>query len=109
TKLDAAMSEGNLNITQLSFGGTGDPLSGKVNGQVVLSFRRENAGVTPVIGGYDLNVDLLVKREFMAAYGSRFGIVFGLLKGKRETPQGTRFAFKAAMKPGMTFPEITAQ
>jgi type II secretion system protein N len=108
TVLAGEMSDGNLNISQFSFGSTNEPLSGQVKGQVAVSFRRENAGVRPVVAGYDLNVDMLVKKEFMAAYGSRFGIVFGLLKGKRETPQGTRFAFKAAFKPGMTFPEITA-
>ncbi|MES2856331.1 MAG: type II secretion system protein GspN [Bdellovibrionota bacterium] len=107
TILAAEMNEGNLRINQLSFGGPAESLSGQITGLVAMELRRENTGVRPVIGGYDLNVDMTLKKEFMAAYGQRFGFVFGMLKGRRETPQGTRFAFKASLKPGMMLPEIT--
>jgi hypothetical protein len=111
TNLKAKMSDGALKIEDLSFGND-QTLAGKVSGQVGVTFRRSNAGVQPVVGTYDLRINLRLPKAFVAA-NERAGLslAFAMLPqtARKDTAKGTELAFRIQPPlPGQGIPQITA-
>ena len=102
--VQAKMSDGNLELTDVNFGGTKDGLSGKVTGQIAVSMRKQGTMVNPVVGAYKLGVNLTIPKAFLTSYPT-FGMAVGLLDGmvgrfKQETPTEVKYAFNASGMPG---------
>jgi type II secretion system protein N len=111
TKLNAKMADGSLQIQDFSFGND-NTLAGKVTGQIGVTFRRSNAGVQPIVGSYDLRVNLRLPRAFVAANEKAgLSLAFAMLppQARKETPKGTELSFRIQPPaPGQGVPQITA-
>jgi type II secretion system protein N len=112
TKMAAKMSEGALQISEFTFGGDPKGLSGKVTGQLGLTFRGGPGGVQPVVGAYDLRINLKMPKEFVQA-NERAGLslAFAMLPpaARKDSPEGTQLAFRIQPPaPGQGVPQITA-
>lgn len=111
TALKAKMGEGTLQITDLSFGND-QTLAGKVTGQLGLTFRRSPAGVQPIVGTYDLRINIRMPKAFVQA-NERAGLslAFAMLPptARKETAKGTELAFRLQPPlPSQGVPQITA-
>ncbi len=111
TNLKAKMSDGSLKIEDLSFGND-QTLAGKITGQLGVTFRRSNAGVQPVVGAYDLRVNLRLPKAFVAANEKAgLSLAFAMLPqaARKDSAKGTELAFRIQPPlPGQGFPQITA-
>ncbi len=110
TKLAAKMENGNLQISDFSFGNS-TTISGKISGTVGVTFRRSSAGVQPIVGGYDLRVNLKLPPDFARTNQQGLGFAYGLMPpaAHKETPQGVELAFRLQPPaPGQGLPQITA-
>jgi type II secretion system protein N len=110
TKVAAKIGGGQIDIQDFSFGSGAESLSGQAKGNVGLSFRREGQTVRPMITAYELNVDLMVKKEFLTANEKGgVGMALSFLNNyRKDTPQGWRYAFKVKGNPNSPMPEISA-
>lgn len=111
TKLTAKMENGSLNISDFSFGND-KTVSGKVSGQLKVAFQRSNAGVTPMIGVYDLKVSLKMPPDFAQANQQGLNFAYGMMPGVR--PQlgpdgGVQLAFRMQTGPNPQMPQFSAQ
>jgi type II secretion system protein N len=111
TKLTAKMADGSLKIEDFSFG-SDQTLAGKITGQIGVTFRRSNAGVQPVVGTYDLRVNLRLPKAFVTANEKAgLSLAFALLPqaARKDTAKGTELAFRVQPPaPGQGVPQITA-
>ncbi len=110
TKVGATVKEGQINLEDVTFGSPTATLAGKIKGQVALSLRRDKFGVQPILGLYNLNIDLTIKREFLDANeAAGIGIALGFVKQfRRDTPTGVRYAFRMKGSPNSGLPEFSA-
>lgn len=106
--LQTKMGDGKLEIEEMNFGTTKDDMNGKLRGELGLTMRRDASGVRPTIGGYDLRIDMTIRKAFMeTASKSGAGLAFVMVeKFKSETPQGTRFHFRVKAANAMAPPEF---
>jgi type II secretion system protein N len=111
TKMTAKMVDGSLQIQDLSFGND-STLAGKVTGQLGVTFRKSPTGVQPVVGTYDLRVNLKLPRAFVQANEKAgLSLAFAMLPpaARKETAKGTELAFRVQPPaPGQGVPLITA-
>lgn len=111
TKMTAKMENGSLQIQDLSFGND-STLAGKVTGTLAVAFRRSPAGVQPVVGSYDLRVNLKLPRAFVQANEKAgLSLAFAMLPAaaRKDTAKGTELAFRIQPPaPGQGLPQITA-
>jgi type II secretion system protein N len=109
TKLDAKLNEGEMQIQSLTFGSSKDDVSGNAKGQVSMGFKRDNAGVHPNFGAYDLRVNLLLKKEYLSAIQSgNLGIIFTFIdKFRHDTAGGISYAFRVKGTP-FTNPDFSS-
>jgi hypothetical protein len=83
---------GNLIIEEGQFGQSGDPVYGRIKGQLGLRFQPTGQGVVPVIGSYNFTVDMSSTK----AVEKDIGIAFLLFdSAKTATPTGSRYLFRA--------------
>lgn len=111
TKLNAKMQDGVLQIADFTFGND-STLAGRVSGQLGVTFRRSSAGVQPVVGTYDLRVNLKLPKDFVAANEKAgLSLAFAMLPpaARRDSPKGTELTFRIQPPaPGQGVPQITA-
>jgi len=111
TKMTAKMGEGSLKIEDLSFGND-QTVAGKITGQIGVTFRRSNAGVQPVVGTYDLRINLRLPKAFVAANEKAgLSLAFAMLPqtARKDTAKGTELAFRIQPPaPGQGVPQITS-
>ncbi len=111
TKLNAKMQDGSLQIADLAFGND-STLSGRVSGQMAVSFHKTNIGVQPTVGTYDLKVNLKLPKEFVAANEKAgLSLAFAMLPpaARKDTAKGTELAFRIQPPgPGQGVPQITS-
>jgi type II secretion system protein N len=111
TKMTAKMENGSLQIQDFSFGND-STLAGKVTGNLGVTFRRSPAGVQPIVGSYDLRVNLKLPKAFVQANEKAgLSLAFALLPpaARKETAKGTELAFRVQPPaPGQGIPQITA-
>ncbi len=111
TKMTAKMENGALQIQDLSFGND-STLAGKVTGTLGVTFHRSPAGVQPIVGSYDLRVNLKLPKAFVQANEKAgLSLAFAMLPptARKETAKGTELAFRVQPPiPGQGIPQITA-
>ena len=111
TVLKAKITDGLIQISDLSFGND-STLAGKVAGQLTVNFRRSREGIQPVVGNYDLKVNLRLPKEFVAANEKAgLSLAFAMLPptARKDTAKGTELAFRIQPPtPGQGVPNITA-
>lgn len=96
---------GNLMIEEGSFGQASDPVHGRIKGQLGLRFQPMGNAVTPILGSYNLTVDLNTN----AAIQKELGFAF-LLFDSAKTPAsggGARYLFRAQGSGTANPPAIT--
>lgn len=110
TTVKAKVSDGNIDFQEVKFGGVSDDLSGDLSGQLGMTIKRTNAGVQPMVGAFDLKVNVSARREFFNTnQGSGLGLVFSFIGPYRvDTPQGAKFSFRIKGNGGAGMPQITA-
>lgn len=99
------LSNGVLNIEEALLGKKGDPVRGRIKGQLGLRLEKRGPSVAPSIGAYDLKLDL----EFSPAAEADFNLLLPLISGYRtQAPSGgTRYLMQVkASRPGYP-PEMT--
>ncbi len=98
------MAGGQLIIEEGTFGQSSDPLNGRIKGQLGLRLQPAGTGVYPVLGSYNLTVDLNATR----AIQKEIGIAFLLFdSAKTDTPSGFRYLFRAQGNGMAGMPSIT--
>ncbi len=104
------LSEGKLQIDELIMGNaTKDDIAVKINGDVNLLMRAQGGAVRPDFTGYDLKLDLNVKESFLTENKATIGGLLQFLdKFKTTTPNGSHYALRMKLAPGMSLPEMTA-
>lgn len=97
------MVGGNLIIEEGTFGQAGDPLHGRIKGQIGIRLQQMGGQIIPQIGRYTLSVDL----NSTAAIEKEIGIAFVLFQSaKTATSTGARYLFRADGSVG-GMPSIT--
>lgn len=95
---------GNLIIEEGVFGKAGDPIYGRIKGQIGLRLMAMGPQVVPQFGNYNLSVDL----NSTAAIEKEIGIAFLLFQSaKSGTANGSRYLFKAEGSGMGGVPRIT--
>ncbi len=107
-ELKAKLAEGKLQIEDLAFGKPTDSLSGRVRGDVDVSFRHEGQSTRPTIGAFDLRVELSVSKNMMDAM-SKSGLAVALLmveKFKSEQADSLKYAFRVRAPQAGSAPQF---
>ena len=100
----ANLKDGQIDLSELNFGGVKDGLTGKINGQIQMRMQRMGASVSPLLTNYKLQVDLTVPKAFLSG-NPTMGMAFTLLDGmvgrfKKETANEVKYNFAASGMPG---------
>jgi type II secretion system protein N len=106
--LQAKMGDGQIEIQEMNFGGTKEGISGKIRGNLGMTLRPMRGGVQPMVGNYQLSVDLVMQRSFFDANSkSSLGMALIMIERfKQESPNEVRYSFN--MKTGLGgMPEFT--
>lgn len=89
-------------------GGENDPFRAKIKGKLEVEFRRGPGGIVPIMGGYDLSINLEMDRNFEADFQKRLPIAYDpLTKYKSVTGRGSRFALRVKSPNTYSIPEMT--
>ena len=99
--LKGRMIGGNLMIEEGQFGSSSDPIYGRIKGQLGLRFA---PGAPPMLGSYNLTVDLNASRAIEKDIGIAF-ILFD--SAKTATSTGSRYLFRAMGNGPGGVPNIT--
>ncbi len=104
-ELKGRLAGGRLNIEEGRLGQEGDELQGTIKGEIGLTLQSQGSGITPLIGSYNFNIDLQVKKSFQ----DKATLYLSFLDGyKSALSDGARYAFKInAAGPGLP-PNISA-
>lgn len=98
-QLKGRLSAGRFIIEEGVIGRPGDELSGTIKGNIGLDIRNMGMGFTPVMGGYNLDIDLKVKKSFEEKSSLFLSFID---QYKTLQPDGARYAFKlSAVNPMM--------
>lgn len=78
-------------IEELTLGGADEPLSGRLKGKVNVLFQMQGDRVVPIVGAYDIRMELNVRK----AIENELSLFLGFLsRFKNPTPTGSRYAFR---------------
>jgi hypothetical protein len=95
---------GNLIIEEGVFGNSRDPVFGRIKGQMGLRFQPSGGSVIPILGNYNLTVDITATK----AVEKDLGIAFLLFdSAKTPTNNGSRYLFRASGSGMGSVPQIT--
>lgn len=110
THLLAKISDGNVELNSLKISGKNNDISGEATGLLGLRLRRDNFGVNPQLGSYDLRLNLTFKRDFVNANeAGSLGLVFNMIRSyRRETATGYQYAFRIKGDASSSMPQISA-
>jgi type II secretion system protein N len=114
--MQARMSDGQIEIQELNFGGSGEGVAGKIRGKLGLSIRKIRMGnqemIQPQISTYQLNVDLVLQKRF---YDAQMSTPLGLILNQdmirtHEQLKGEEYHYSFSLSPGPNgLPAVTAQ
>jgi type II secretion system protein N len=98
------MAGGTFIIEEANLGRSSDPLHGRIKGQMAIRFQKMGPNVVPVMGAYDLKIDL----ELTSAAEKDFSLITGLISGYRtQSPRGSRYLLQVHGANTYGPPEIT--
>jgi type II secretion system protein N len=103
--LNGKLTNGRLNINSGKIGRPGDEIHGDVTGNIGIIFQNNNGVVTPYIGSYAVELNLLMQRSFE----DKLPIIQGLLAQYRtQTAEGARYKVKVTAPNTQTPPNMEA-
>jgi len=104
-ELKGHLAGGKLQIENGQIGKSGDEVRGTVKGSLDLQIRNMGNGIGPVIGGYNFEINLDMKKSFQdrAALFLSFVDQF-----KTPTAEGSHYGFKLSALNSMVPPNISA-
>ncbi len=95
---------GNLILEEGQFGSNGDPVYGRIKGQIAIRIQNMGGQMVPQIGSYNFSVDMSSTK----AVEKEIGIAFLLFdQAKTPTPTGSRYLFRAQGQGIGGVPSIT--
>lgn len=98
-ELKSKFQNGKYTIENAKLGTASDDLNGTLKGDLDLSFRNMNGQIVPVIGTYNLSIDLVAKPAFKER--ALFFLNF-IERFQSNDPAGTRYRFRlSSQTPGM--------
>ncbi len=105
-------AEGKIQIENFTFGQGKDALTGRIRGELGLSFRKEDQRIRAVPGAFDLKIELSVSKPLMDAM-AKSGLGIGLMlveKYRKDVGDTAKFAFRVAGRSfdaNPTYSELT--
>lgn len=91
--LKGTIKAGNFEISEGTFGQTGEPINGRIKGRIAVRLRMMGPQLVPDFGAYELKVDL----SFDRTTESNFKLFLSFLdKFRTVTGSGSRYAFRLA-------------
>lgn len=103
-EMKGRLSAGKLLIEQGSLGRTGDELVGSIKGSLDLRIQNMGGRMYPVVGGYNLDIDLNVKKSFQ----DRATLFLTFIDGfKSPIAGGAKYSFKVSASNLMMPPSLT--
>ena len=87
------------------FGEKGEPLSGRIKGNIGLRFQRRGTSIIPSFSRYDLKVEFIVKESLKKSLSIFLSFVGDY---QNKTLDGSRYAFKLTGSNFKTPPNLTA-
>lgn len=103
-ELKGKLANGKFIIETGRLGDSKDDLSGDIKGDLMITFQNVNGQITPLIGGYNIDLNLKANNAFITRAKSFLPLLDGY---KTETPNGAQYKFKVqAMSMGMP-PQFT--
>ncbi|CAN5695416.1 hypothetical protein BH10BDE1_BH10BDE1_01630 [soil metagenome] len=91
-------AEGKIQIEDFTFGQGKDALSGRVRGELGMSFQKVEGRVRPIPGAFDLKVELSVSKPLMDSL-SKSGLGIGLMlveKFRKDVGDTAKYAFRVS-------------
>ncbi len=90
-ELKGRLSSGRFQIEEGLIGKDQDEIRGTIKGGIAMTIKQQGGVIYPVIGGYDFNVDLNIKKSFQ----DRAALFLSFIdQHKTNTADGARYAFK---------------
>lgn len=103
-EMKGRLSAGKLLIEQGSLGRSGDELVGSIKGSLDLRIQNMGGRMFPVVGGYNLDIDLNVKKSFQ----DRATLFLTFIDGfKTQQADGAKYSFKVSASSLMMPPSLT--
>lgn len=90
-QLKGKLSGGILQIDSIKIGSPQNDLSAQISGQVKVRMQTQGQQVIPVIGGYDLSIEMKLKKPILSKIEF---FLFPLDQYKRVDPEGNSYRFK---------------
>ncbi len=105
--LRGRLSNGSLIIEDGSFGGSKDPLNGRIKGQMALRLQPTGAGIQTIFGAYNLTVDLNTSKQI--DQDKSMSLAFFLFdSAKTAGANGSKYLFRAqGQGVGVQYPPPT--
>ena len=103
--LKGRLSGGRLNITDGIIGREGDEIFGHIKGNLGITITNNNGTLSPLFGGYNLDIDLKVKRSFQDKAALFLSFVDAY---KNPLPDGGQYRIKISAVNFMMPPSIGA-
>lgn len=104
-QLKGRLSAGRFNIEEGIIGREGDELRGTIKGGIGLTLSNQGGRITPIIGGYNFDVNLNLKKNFYDKANFLFAYVDQF---KSPTADGVRYAFKLSAPSPAMMPSTSA-
>ena len=103
-EMKGRLSSGKLLIEQGSLGRAGDELVGSIKGSLDLRIQNMGGRMYPVVGGYNLDIDLTVKKSFQ----DRATLFLTFIDGfKSQQADGAKYSFKVSASNLMMPPSLS--
>lgn len=90
-ELKGKLANGKLTLEKTTLGSPADELYGQIKGDINMRFQNMNGQIVPVMGGYNLNIDLTVKPSFKDKAQFFLGFIDNY---KTEAAGATQYKFK---------------
>lgn len=104
-EIKGRLSAGNLIIEEGKIGRDGDEVLGTVKGKMGLTIQNRGGNIAPILGGYQLDIDLRIRKSFE----DRASLFLGFISQyKTALPDGGRYAFKLNAANPMLPPSMSA-
>ena len=104
-ELKGRLAAGKFIIENGAIGKDSDEVFGSIKGDLDVKFRNSGGGVSPQMGGYNLEVDLKIKKTFQ----DRAGIfLIAVDNYKTPIPEGSHYHFRLNALNTLSPPNITA-
>jgi type II secretion system protein N len=104
--LKGRLADGLFIIEQSKIGQTGDEIQGSVKGRIGLQLRNNGGRISPIVGGYNFEVDLTIQKSFQ----EREKLLLFLVDQHKKPagPSADRFALKISSNNPSLPPAISA-